>query len=232
MAHCTFSAVPSSHLRILAALLREVTPHFFASHILPRAANTQHPTSTVIMSDDETAVLMAAAGAALAHLQVMRAAYSLLLDEDLDLDADPDAAATGRKRAGPLLSWEEELLLEGNDFEAEEGEDPRPAKHTRTSYPRPAYSASVWGVMLEGMRVLHAAGQLRPACTQAVEFRRRFRVPYEFFLWLVETVKPWFANVTQDVARRECVPVTLKVRNLPYIGIRRIALAGSDVQVA
>ena len=44
-----------------------------------------------------------------------------------------------------------------------------------------------------------------------MNFVENFRVPYEFFLSLVETVKPVFTSATHDVAGRECVPLELKV---------------------
>lgn len=154
--------------------------------------------------DDAITLAAVAAGAATAvtHLQLMTQG----LGEDLGV-------ATAEKSGPTSLGEQGVLLLEfEDDDDASEEADPRPTKHTRLSYPRPNYGASAWGLMLETMRALHKARQLQPACDQAAEFRRRFRVPYEFFLLLVEVVKPWFGNVTQDVARRDCVPVTLKVR--------------------
>ena len=44
-------------------------------------------------------------------------------------------------------------------------------------------------------------------------FRRHFRIPYEFFLELVQLAKyrKWFSLAARDVAGRQCIPVALKV---------------------
>ena len=156
--------------------------------------------------DDDDALTMAALAASAAtvvHLQMM----AQCLDDGL-------GPATAEKGGPALWGEESEFFLEfEHDDEAEGKAHPRRTKRTRLSYPRPGYSASVWGVMLETMKTLHQAHQLHPACSQAEEFRRLFRVPYEFFLLLVEVVRPWFGTVTRDVAQRECVPVALKVRS-------------------
>ncbi|CAM9552279.1 unnamed protein product, partial [Laminaria digitata] len=127
-----------------------------------------------------------------------------------------------------LLQFEDDDDDESKE-EEEEKADPRPTKHTRLCHPRPDYGASVWGVMLETMRSLHQARQLHPACVIAEGFRRRFRVPYEFFLLLVEVVKPWFGNVTRDVAKRDCVPVTLKVLGVLHV-LGRGSNSFADIQ--
>ena len=44
-----------------------------------------------------------------------------------------------------------------------------------------------------------------------MDFVENVRVPHEFFVSLVETVKPVFTPTTHDVAGRECVPLELKV---------------------
>ncbi|CAN0128698.1 unnamed protein product, partial [Laminaria digitata] len=95
------------------------------------------------------------------------------------------------------------------DGEEEDGEQP---KQTRQSYPRPEYMESEWGQWLKALRELDAAdGGIDPECREAVKFKEHFRVPYDFFVNLVETVKPVFTTATHDVAGRECVPLELKV---------------------
>lgn len=177
--------------------------------------------------DDDalTVAALAASAATVVHLQMMAQCLG-----------DGLGVSTAGK-SSPTLSGEEReffLEFEDDDDESEEEAHPRRTKRTRLSYPRPGYSASVWGVMLETMQTLHEAHQLHPACSQAKEFRRHFRVPYEFFLLLVEVVRPWFGTVTRDVAQRECVPVTLKVRSAvcgnTYVRARRVALPGGNVR--
>ena len=78
--------------------------------------------------------------------------------------------------------------------EEEDGDGP---KETRRSYPRPEYMESEWGQWLTRLRELAAAGDgIDPACREAVNFVENFRVPYEFFVSLVETVKPVFTSAT------------------------------------
>ncbi|CAN0596744.1 unnamed protein product, partial [Laminaria digitata] len=45
------------------------------------------------------------------------------------------------------------------------------------------------------------------------KFRRRFRIPYPFFVELVKLAKDkeWFSSVEQDVVGRQCIPLELKV---------------------
>lgn len=178
-------------------------------------------------SDDDamTMAALAASATTVTQLQMMAQCLGNILS----------TTTTTAGKSGRTLSEEEgEFLLEFEDDDDESEEaDPRPTKRTRASYPRPGYSASVWGVMLETMGALHEAHQLHPACSQAEEFRRQFRVPYEFFLLLVEVVKPWFGTATRDVAQRDCVPVTLKVWcavYMRYVRDRRVVLAGHNVQ--
>lgn len=93
----------------------------------------------------------------------------------------------------------------------EEEEQPK-AKLRRRSYPRPAYMESVWGQWLQKIEELHASeGGLDEDCREARQFVTAFRVPYEMFRSIVETVAPAFPAATQDVAGRECIPVELKV---------------------
>lgn len=179
-------------------------------------------------SDDDamTMAALAASATTVTQLQMMAQCLGNILSTTTTIIAG---------KSGPTSSEEEgEFLLEFEDDHDESAEaDPRPTKRTRVSYPRPGYSASVWGVMLETMGALHGAHQLHPACSQAEEFRRQFRVPYEFFLLLVEVVKPWFGTATRDVAQRDCVPVTLKVWcavYMRYVRVQRDVLAGNNVQ--
>jgi len=55
-----------------------------------------------------------------------------------------------------------------------------------------------------------------PTTTEAVYFRRRFRVPFPFFEELLREVKAgeWegFTTTETDVGGRPCIPVELKVR--------------------
>ena len=44
------------------------------------------------------------------------------------------------------------------------------------------------------------------------KFRRHFRIPYEFFLELVQLAnhRKWFSLAARDVAGRQCLPVVLE----------------------
>ncbi|CAB1111334.1 unnamed protein product [Ectocarpus sp. CCAP 1310/34] len=74
---------------------------------------------------------------------------------------------------------------------------------------RPDYRASFW------WRMLGETGLKEPASREAKIFRRRFRIPYQFFTELMELVKKkkWFPMRKKDVAGRMCIPVELKVMN-------------------
>lgn len=54
---------------------------------------------------------------------------------------------------------------------------------------------------------------LDPTSDEAAIFRRRFRVPYPFFVELVGVVRKegWFPSPEFDVAGRRCIPLELKV---------------------
>lgn len=148
---------------------------------------------------DTGVVVMAAAAAYLNLLQVVRMGAAVVFDDDLEMDC---------LGADPEMGIERWLFERTADSE----EDSSEAKRTRLSYPRPDYNASAWGVMLENLKNLHVDGRLDADCKEAGEFRGRFRVPYDFFLWLIDTARPWFPTATQDVARRGCIPLPLKVR--------------------
>lgn len=122
------------------------------------------------------AAVMAQAVATLAHAQVMRQGLAEVMDDGPGLDGlDNDPETGGR-------DW--------RDGEESDDDDPSQVKRTRLSYSRPDYATSAWGVMLEKMEALHAKGLLNPTCKEAVEFKGRFRVAYEFFLWLIDIVRP------------------------------------------
>lgn len=135
---------------------------------------------------------MAAAAAAVTHLQSMT--HSFLLDDD-----DDDGLGGGGDLDAMGDFWNEE-------------EDADQPKETRRSYPRPEYMESEWGRWLTALRELAAAGGIDPDCRDAVRFVEHFRIPYDVFVSLVETVKSVFTCDTHDVAGRECVPLELKVR--------------------
>ena len=60
---------------------------------------------------------------------------------------------------------------------------------------------------------------LDPASDEAVSFRRRFRIPYPFFVKLVEDVRgqEWFPSPPRDVAGRVCIPLELKVCDMFFV---------------
>lgn len=113
---------------------------------------------------------------------------------------------------------EEDCAAAAGALEDEE-EEPK-AKQQRRSYPRPDYMKSAWGQMLQRLAELHASEDgLDEESREARQFVIAFRVPYEMFLGIVEAVAPAFPAATHDVAARQCIPVELKVRCNPVLGL-------------
>lgn len=97
---------------------------------------------------------------------------------------------------------------DSNDELDGEGEDEPPApKRTRRVFPRKDYGKSEWAVLLQ----CEDLGD--PASKAAKAFRRRFRIPYPFFLELVGLAKRTrlFSTAEKDALGRQCVPTELKV---------------------
>lgn len=94
-----------------------------------------------------------------------------------------------------------------NDLEDSSGGNGPPVKRRRAVLPRPDYKASFW------WRMLGETGLQEPGSREARLFRRRFRIPYQFFRELIKLVeqKKWFSVRERDVAGRPCIPVELKV---------------------
>lgn len=89
-----------------------------------------------------------------------------------------------------------------------EGLDEAPApKRSRRVFPRKDYAKSEWAVLLQ----CEDLGD--PASKAAKAFRRRFRIPYPFFLELVNLAKrkKLFPTAEKDAVGRQCVPTELKV---------------------
>ncbi|CAN0185409.1 unnamed protein product [Pylaiella littoralis] len=113
-----------------------------------------------------------------------------------------------RRVARTVAVWQVVLRDYSDDDDAgtDEDNDP-PMKRTRRVLPRPDYRASFW------WRMLGETGLKEPGSREARLFRRRFRIPYQFFTELIELVKEkkWFSIRQTDVAGRQCIPVELKV---------------------
>ena len=113
-------------------------------------------------------------------------------------------------RARTLAEWALVLgMLE--DIEAteeEEGEDDGGpcAERARQVYPRSDFSRAPWSIMLRKAELKRCDSR------EARNFCRHFRIPYEFFLELVQLVKNlmWFWFAATDVAERQYIPVELK----------------------
>ena len=114
-----------------------------------------------------------------------------------------------RRQARTLTEWA--LILEVlEDMETTEkegiegGGSPR-VKRTREVPPRSDFSQAPWSIMLRKAELKRS--------TEYRNFRRHFRIPYEFFLELVqlEKYRNWFSLAARDVAGRQCIPVELKV---------------------
>lgn len=90
----------------------------------------------------------------------------------------------------------------------EEGGGLPKVKRTRVSKARTNWHDSAWWKQLQN-------SDLADHTTDAArEFRQRFRVPHPLFLELVKLAKAkkWFSNGEMDAARREGIPLELKVR--------------------
>ena len=97
--------------------------------------------------------------------------------------------------------------------EDEEEEDEPPPKRRRQVVPRADYRSLPWAKMLEKTDLL-----MDPTTREAKQFRRRFRVPYPFFVSLVDEVKAgnWRGFTTDEFelggrGSRRCIPVEIKV---------------------
>ncbi|CAN0083359.1 unnamed protein product [Pylaiella littoralis] len=81
-----------------------------------------------------------------------------------------------RRVARTVAVWQVVLRDYSDDDDAETNEDnDPPMKRTRRVLPRPDYRASFW------LRMLGETGLKEPGSREARLFRRRFRIPYQFF---------------------------------------------------
>lgn len=99
--------------------------------------------------------------------------------------------------------------------EEEDSDDGPQAKRTRRVKERKVWKESAWWKQLQEEELLDHMSEA------AKVFRERFRVPYPFFLRLVELSreKQWFSTGGEDARGREGIPVELKVRS-KFIKIR------------
>lgn len=118
--------------------------------------------------------------------------------------------------AASAWQWQEE-----EDESSDDG--PKP-KRRRTVVKRSDYRSLPWARMLEKVDLLSD-----PSTREAKQFRRRFRVPYPFFLDLVQDVKAgnWAGFTTDEFelggrGTRRCIPVEIKVRWASKVGASRI----------
>ncbi|CAN0168953.1 unnamed protein product, partial [Pylaiella littoralis] len=90
-----------------------------------------------------------------------------------------------------------------SDAEAEPDEEPRREKRGRRKRRKNDTSTCAWAQVLEDEDLKD------PTSIAAKKFREDFRVPYPFFLRLVELVKKkdWFATAQRDAYGRRCHPV-------------------------
>ena len=143
------------------------------------------------MDDDATIMATAKTCAAILaqNIEMIQAGEKLFSDEDRHLPISSRSGTTGAP--------EDELY-----------EKP---KQMRQVDPRPNCDASAWMIMLRDVEYLE-----NPSTKEATLFRRRFRVPYQFFEHLLSVVKEerWFPTRKRDVAGRPCIPVELKVMSV------------------
>ena len=87
----------------------------------------------------------------------------------------------------------------------DEEEEIKEKQKFRNSYARSNYKMCYWYLMLQNPYIAD------PTTREGKQFRRRFAVPYEIFVHLVEKCKAWFDPATHDKYGRECIPIELKV---------------------
>lgn len=118
-------------------------------------------------------------------------------------------AQRSRARMRTLAAWA--VMLDGLDSDDDDeldGEDGPPApKRSRRVFPRGDYGQSEWAIMLRCEELKD------PTSREARSFRRRFRIPYGFFVQLMALTKrkKLFPTAEKDVVGRQCVPTELKV---------------------
>ena len=106
-----------------------------------------------------------------------------------------------------LAAWS--LIMNDYDddleLEAEEDQGSREIKRRRV-YERKDWRKSGWWLQLQ-------EGLMEPSTRAFKRFRGSFRVPYPFFVELLELVKQrdWFPTGQEDAVGRPCIPVELKV---------------------
>lgn len=120
-------------------------------------------------------------------------------------------AAHQQQQQRSMAAWD--LVMASYDDDDEEldeqqDESTRVIKRRRV-YERRDYKTSGWWVQLEELR--ETAGD--HTSRAARRFRTNFRVPYPFFLALVDLVKTkdWFPTGKRDAVGRTTIPVELKV---------------------
>ena len=107
-----------------------------------------------------------------------------------------------------LAAWS--LIMNDYDddleLKAQEDQGPREIKRRRV-YERKDWRKSGWWLQLQ------EEGLMEPSTRAFKRFRGSFRVPYPFFVELVELVKQrdWFPTGQEDAVGRPCIPVELKV---------------------
>ena len=92
------------------------------------------------------------------------------------------------------------------ELKAEEDQGSREIKRRRV-YERKDWRKSGWWLQLQ------EEGLMESSTRAFKRFRGSFRVPYPFFVELVELVKQrdWFPTGQEDAVGRPCIPVELKV---------------------
>ena len=110
-------------------------------------------------------------------------------------------------------------MAAGNDEKVDHRTLPRPGKSNRTG--RRKYSESTWGRMME--RDLE---RLRdPSSDEAIIFRRRFRISFGLFEYILTWVKSWVSETRKsntDGSGRESAPL-----NLLFLGVLRMLGRGT-----
>ena len=89
--------------------------------------------------------------------------------------------------------------------ESEDANDPR-VRRTLQVHPRSDFSQAPWSILLRKPELKQRDSR------EYRDFRRHFRILYEFFFELVQLAKhrKWLSLAARDVAEKHCIPVVLK----------------------
>ena len=138
------------------------------------------------------------------------------------------AAFQQQQQQRTVAAWDAVMADYDDEDEelGEEGDESRRVFKRRRVYLRGEYKKSEWWVQLEELKATASDHTSRAAR----RFRQNFRVPYPFFLALVDLVmaRDWFPTGKKDASGRPAIPVELKVRSQNF-GQERFRFRGCHI---